>query len=218
MRFLTSSGEFTAVCCTSTITSPGFRPRSVAWELGVTSTITTPFWSSPIWYFSFRSGVMGAIFRPRPARSTGLAASGLAVVSAVASCESLGFSASVAVTVTSLPSRQRTMGTCLPTSVSATMRGRAGMSFTSCPLKRSTMSPLWIFALSAGPPSFTPAIIAPVTSFSPTLSAISCVTCWMRTPSQPRTGCPTSLSCATMVLTILDGMENPIPTEPPERE
>ena len=34
-------------CCTSTITSPGFRPRSAAALFGATSVITTPFWSAP---------------------------------------------------------------------------------------------------------------------------------------------------------------------------
>ena len=45
--------------------------------------------------------------------------------------------------------------------------------------------------------------------------AISGVTFWIVTPSQPRSTEPSSLSWATTVLTVLDGMAKPTPTEPP---
>ena len=98
------------------------------------------------------------------------------------------------------------------------MRGSERISFTSWLLNFRMMSPLWIFALSAGPPSFTPATIAPEASFRPRLSAISGVTCWMRTPSQPRRGWPKSFSCATTALTMLAGIEKPMPIDPPDGE
>ena len=45
--------------------------------------------------------------------------------------------------------------------------------------------------------------------------AISGVTVWIGTPSQPRSTSPPSLSWATTVLTVFDGMAKPTPTEPP---
>ncbi len=46
-------------------------------------------------------------------------------------------------------------------------------------------------------------------------AAISGVTFWIDTPSQPRSTEPPSRSCATTVLTVFDGMAKPTPTEPP---
>jgi hypothetical protein len=48
------------------------------------------------------------------------------------------------------------------------------------------------------------------------LSAMSSVTPWIRTPSQPRRARPCSLSCASTDFAMLAGMAKPIPTEPPE--
>ncbi len=45
--------------------------------------------------------------------------------------------------------------------------------------------------------------------------AISGVTVWICTPSQPRSTVPPSLSCATTVLTVFEGIAKPTPTEPP---
>ena len=47
---------------------------------------------------------------------------------------------------------------------------------------------------------------------------MSGVTCWMRTPSQPRRGWPKSFNCATTALTMLAGIEKPMPIDPPEGE
>ena len=47
---------------------------------------------------------------------------------------------------------------------------------------------------------------------------MSGVTCWMRTPSQPRFAFPKSRNCATTVFAMLDGIEKPMPIEPPEGE
>ena len=77
--------------------------------------ITTPFWSALSWYLSFRSGVIGASFMPSPAISVGFGAASAGLpASRQASCLSSGFSASVAFNVTSLPSRHSTTGTWLP--------------------------------------------------------------------------------------------------------
>ena len=50
------------------------------------------------------------------------------------------------------------------------------------------------------------------------LSAMSGVTCWIFTPSQPRLARPKSRNCATTVLARLEGIEKPMPIEPPEGE
>ena len=47
---------------------------------------------------------------------------------------------------------------------------------------------------------------------------MSGVTCWMRTPSQPRRGWPKSFNCATTVFAMLAGIEKPMPIEPPDGE
>jgi hypothetical protein len=78
------------------------------------------------------------------------------------------------------------------------MRGRLRMSRTSWLLKRSTTSPLRMPAAAAGAPSCARAMRAPrVPPRRPRLSAISSVTCWMFTPSQPRRTRPLSASCVT---------------------
>ena len=49
----------------------------------------------------------------------------------------------------------------------------------------------------------------------PIAVAISGVTFWIVTPSQPRSTAPPERSCATTVFTVFDGMAKPTPTEPP---
>ena len=49
-------------------------------------------------------------------------------------------------------------------------------------------------------------------------SAISSVTCWMRTPIQPRRVSPKSRSCSITGLAVAEGTAKPMPIEPPEGE
>ena len=93
---------------------------------------------------------------------------------------------SVTLRVSSLPLRMMTTSTSLPTAVSATTRDRSFGSLTSLPSNLTTTSPGSMPAGLAGPLSSTPATSAPRAGLMLRLSAISSVTCWMRTPSQPR--------------------------------
>ena len=84
--------------------------------------------------------------------------------------------------------------TSLPTGVSATMRGRSRISLMSLPSNLTMTSPASMPAGLAGPLSSMPATSAPRAGLMPRLSAMSSVTCWMRTPSQPRRVSPNSRS------------------------
>ena len=86
----------------------------------------------------------------------------------------------------SLPLRTMTTSTSLPTGVSATMRGRSRISLMSLPSNLMMTSPASMPAGLAGPLSSMPAINAPRAGLMLRLSAISSVTCWIFTPSQPR--------------------------------
>ena len=59
---------------------------------------------------------------------------------------------------------------------------------------------------------------APSAFFMPRLSAISDVTGWIWTPIQPRLTEPLSLSWAITLLTVEAGIENAMPTLPPDGE
>ena len=88
-----------------------------------------------------------------------------------------------------LPFRHTSTGTVAPTSASDTMRGRARIFSTCLPSKDSTMSPAWSPPLSAGLSGSTAATSAPRGSPNPSnAAAISSVTFWIRTPSQPAPG------------------------------
>jgi hypothetical protein len=54
--------------------------------------------------------------------------------------------------------------------------------------------------------------------FIPRLSAISSVTDWMRTPSQPRLVSPYWRSCSMTWVAVLAGIAKPMPIEPPVGE
>src|SRR5947208_2548944 len=90
----------------------------------------------------------------------------------------------------SLPLRMMTTSTSLPTAVSATTRDRSFGSLTSLPSNLTTTSPGSMPAGLAGPLSSTPATSAPRAGLMLRLSPISSVTCWIRTPSQPRRSSP----------------------------
>ena len=63
-----------------------------------------------------------------------------------------------------------------------------------------------------------PATNAPRASSMPRLSAMSSVTGWMRTPSQPRRVSPNWRSWSMTLTASCDGIEKPMPIEPPEGE
>src|SRR5438270_10834681 len=74
-------------------------------------------------------------------------------------------------------------------------------------------------ARAAGLVGVTLAISAPAGRLSARPSAISGVTACSRAPSHGRlTAVPPPLADATTTLTMFEGMANPIPCEPPERE
>ena len=120
--------------------------------------------------------------------------------------------------VSSLPLRMMTTSTSLPTAVSATTRDRSFGSLMSLPSNLTTTSPGSMPAGLAGPLSSTPATSAPRAGLMLRLSAISSVTCWMRTPSQPRRSSPNWRSWSTTPTTVFDGTAKPMPIEPPEGE
>ncbi len=121
------------------------------------------------------------------------------------------------VTIRSL--RHTSTGTRLPMSVSATMRGSSRMVSTGLPSNFRMTSPASMPLSSAGPSSVTDDTSAPRAPPSrPMLSAISSVTDWMRTPSQPRRVCPKSRSWSMTRAAMDDGMAKPTPTLPPVGE
>src|SRR6516225_8520030 len=79
-------------------------------------------------------------------------------------------------------------------------------------------SPGCSFACAAGLDGSTAPIIAPRLLSSPTASAISSVTGWMRAPIQPRSTLPVAFSCSMIGRAKADGTAKPIPIEPPEGE
>ena len=70
-------------------------------------------------------------------------------------------------------------------------------------------------ALADGLFSATLATSAPLGSSNFSISAISWVTTWILTPSHPLLGSPNSISWLTTFFALLDGIEKPIPIEPP---
>jgi hypothetical protein len=92
------------------------------------------------------------------------------------------------------------------------------MEGTSRPSNSTMMSPASSPAFSAGPPSVTPATSAPMARSMPRLSAISSVTSWMRTPSQPRRVSPNSVSCWMTGMATSVGTAKPMPIDMPVSE
>ena len=79
-------------------------------------------------------------------------------------------------------------------------------------------SPIFTPALAAGELAVSLATSAPEAFLTPRLSAMSGVTGWISTPSQPRATAPLSLSCCTTFLTTSLAIAKPMPTLPPEGE
>ena len=73
-------------------------------------------------------------------------------------------------------------------------------------------------AAAAGPSGATEATSAPMGSTSPKPSAISSVTLWTCTPSQPRRVSPYSFSWLRTLVAVLEGTAKPMPIEPPVGE
>ena len=77
------------------------------------------------------------------------------------------------------------------------------------------MSPAKIPALSAGLPSATLATNAPLGSSNFSTSAISLLTVWILTPSQPLLVSPYLINWSITFFALFDGIEKPIPIDPP---
>ena len=214
-----SAGLFTSSWLTSTTMSPGWIAFSAAGLSGFTSVTRTPLALSARPKRCFSSGVTVVRLSPSEStvRSTALESAGL-VGSSRPACSASSSSPTLICTVTFLPSRHSSTGTSSLIRVAATMRGRRRMSGTSLPSNFSTISPALMPPLAAGPVSVTLAIRAPRALSRPRLSAISSVTIWMRTPSQPRRVRPCSFSCSITGLASADGTAKPMPMDPPEGE
>ena len=78
--------------------------------------------------------------------------------------------------------------------VLATTLGRFLIVLIFSPSNSRIISPDLIPPLSAGPPSDTPPIKAPLGSFKPATEAISFVTSWILTPSHPLLVSPNSIN------------------------
>ena len=190
-----SSAFCTASCAISTITSPALSRLSAAGELASTLRMTMPLTVSRILNFLRRSSLRLARSMPSVRVTTGAGDGGSASGLVSAACFSVSSRRpSVTIRVSSLPLRMKTTATSLPTGASATTRGRSRISRMSLPSNLMITSPGRMPAGPAGPRSSTPATSAPRAGLIPRLSAISSVTAWMRTPSQPRRVSPNSLS------------------------
>ena len=77
------------------------------------------------------------------------------------------------------------------------------------------ISPALIPALSEGLFSATLATRAPLGSSNFSISAISWVTVWILTPSHPLLVSPNFINWSITFFALLDGIEKPIPIEPP---
>ena len=202
----TSEGAFTSVPATSRMVSPALRPRSAAALPGSTSVTVTP---GPSW--------AGATLRPRLASETDLSA-----LSSLVSVAAIFLSSGMVPILTSrsmvLPSRTMVSGTASPGLMPATLRDRSRESVTSLPSIFRMVSPCFTPAASAGESSVTSATMAPLASLRPRLSAMSSVTGWIWTPSQPRVTLPFSFRLSMMLSADDAGMAKPMPTEPPEGE
>ena len=219
MRSSTSFGAATVSCAISVITSPATTPRSAAAEFSATSVMMTPDTSAAMPNLLRASSVSSPIVMPSTeAVATGPPSSPPDEPSASASFSPSSSRPSVTLTVISWPLRSTTTSTSLPTGLSATARGSSRLCPMSLPSKVMMTSPSSIEPLSTGPPLMMPDTSAPLASARPRLSAISSVTGWMRTPSQPRRVSPNSTSCATTPVASSEGIEKPMPIEPPEGE
>ena len=86
------------------------------------------------------------------------------------------------------------------------------------PSTETITSPDAIPACMAGVPSWVSATMAPSSSAMPSDSAISWVTGWIETPSQPRSTLPSSRRSAMTCLAVDAGMAKAMPTLPPDGE
>ena len=101
---------------------------------------------------------------------------------------------------------------------SAILRARSRESSIFSPFTSMMTSPALRSVLAAGPSSVTLVIMAPLASCRPIESAMSSLTFWMTTPSQPRSTLPWVWSWVTTSLTRAAGTAKAMPTLPPEGE
>ena len=104
--------------------------------------------------------------------------------------------------------------TVVPTFVLATIAGNSFIWLILTPLNSKIMSPAFIPPLSDGLFSATLATNAPLGSSSFSTSAISWVTSWILTPSQPLFVSPNSINWSITSFASLAGIEKPIPIDP----
>ncbi len=97
-------------------------------------------------------------------------------------------------------------------------RDRSRASLTGSPLTAVMMSPCLMPALSPGEPDCGETTRAPLASERPSDSAMSLLTGWICTPSQPRSTLPSFCRSAITSLATDAGMAKAMPTLPPEGE
>ncbi len=117
-----------------------------------------------------------------------------------------------------LPLRSTSTSTVLPIGVRATILGRPRMVVTSLPSNFMMTSPASRPPLAAGPSGVTAETSAPVFSVTPSVSAMSSVTVWILTPSQPRRVSPNCFNWSMTATTVSEGTAKPMPIEPPVGE
>ena len=198
-------------CPKRTITSPACKPFSAAGLVAITSVTTTASSSVSMPYSLAKSAVSCSTLKPKSPNDWALDSFVSDNNPPFSACSS---SPRRTCKVISLPLRIIRTSTSLSTSVSATIRGKSRIFSINLPSKLTITSPASIPDKSAGPPSLTFDTKAPAAS-TPRLSAISSVTSWIKTPSQPLRVRPYSINWSTTCVAKLDEIAKPIPTDPP---
>ena len=99
--------------------------------------------------------------------------------------------------------------------INTAILGNSFISLIFVPLNSKIISPALMPALSDGLFSATLATNAPLGSSSFSISAISLVTTWILTPSHPLLVSPNSINWLTTFFALLEGIEKPMPIDPP---
>src|SRR5262245_52899245 len=119
----------------------------------------------------------------------------------------------------SLPPRRTPTCAVRPSGLVMKRYSKALGSSTAWPSTETITSPVLRPARAAGPPELMLATSAPDGRLSPKFSAISGVMACSLAPSHGRlTALPPPRADATTTCTMLEGIANPMPMEPPERE
>ena len=104
--------------------------------------------------------------------------------------------------------------TFFPTWVLATIVGNSFICWIFSPLNSKIISPAFTPALSEGLFSATLATRAPLGLSNFSISAISLVTSWIRTPNHPLLVSPNSINWSITIFALFEGIEKPIPIDP----